>query len=485
MEEGPIVDHLKQIFTAALRRVDPYAMLRERLALEGGTLVVGGGGLSLETSAPKATYKEPALENGAPEAAGGRTERFDLGRYERIVALGVGKASARMAQAVEEILGGRLAGGLVAVPAGASIPLRRVKLIEAGHPVPDGESARAGREMARLAREGDERTLFVNLISGGGSALLAAPLEWEDGQGRLALSLEEKRETTRLLLASGAAIQEFNCVRKHLSMVKGGRLAALMHPAESLNLILSDVVGDRLDTIASGLTSPDETTYRQARAVLRKYGLEDRLPAAARAVLEAGEAGRIPETPKPGDPVFRGVHNVLIGTNRSALLAARSKAEELGYRTAVLSSRLTGEAREAARVLLGIGQDIGQGGLLPARPACLLAGGETTVTVRGKGRGGRNQEMALAFLAGMAEDPAGSSGLYFLAASTDGRDGPTDAAGAFATPRALQAAGRAGLDAPAYLAGNDSYGFFDRIGFLYRTGPTHTNVCDIQVLLAP
>ena len=383
-----------------------------------------------------------------------------------------------MGQALEEILGDRLEGGALAVKAGTTLPLRRLRQLEAGHPVPDEGSVRAGREIAALADAGDERTLFVNLISGGGSALLAAPLE--------GVSLADKQEVTRLLLACGATIQEINCLRKHLSALKGGRLARRMHPAASLNLILSDVVGDRLDSIASGLTAPDPTTWGEAAEIVRRHGLEEKLPAAVREALRAGTEGRLPETPKAGDPAFERVRNVLLGTNRAALEAARARAEELGYRATVLSSRLTGEAREVARVLYAIGREWSGGGRA-GRPACLLAGGETTVTLRGDGRGGRNQELALAFLAAMDEESAGGPvpGLFFLSAATDGVDGPTDAAGAFAGPQVLQAARQAGLVPRAWLARNDSHGFFGRIGWLHRTGPTHTNVCDVQVLLVP
>ena len=452
--EAPQYGHLREIVAAALRRVDPAPMLRARVRLEGEALAVGD------------------------EAAGGGL-RLDLRPFRRILVLGAGKASARMAQALEEILGDRLEGGVLAVKAGATLPLRRIRQVEAGHPVPDEGSVRAGREIAALAAEGDGRTLFVNLISGGGSALLAAPLE--------GVSLEDKQEVTRLLLACGATIQEINCLRKHLSALKGGRLARRMHPAASLNLILSDVVGDRLDSIASGLTAPDPTTWEEAGDIVRHYGLQERLPPAVREALRAGAEGRLPDTPKADDPAFERVRNVLIGTNRAALEAARGRAEELGYRATVLTSRLTGEAREVARVLYAVGRDRLEGGAA-GRPACLLAGGETTVTLRGDGRGGRNQEMALAFLAAMAEESASNGpvpALYFLSAATDGIDGPTDAGGAFAGPQVLRASRAAGLDPRAWLARNDSYGFFDRIGWLRRTGPTHTNVGDIQVLLVP
>jgi len=439
---------LKAIFAAGVAAVDPYRLIRERLAAAGGFLTV---------------------------LAEEEERRFDLSGFSRLLVLGAGKAAARMALGVEEVLGGRLARGLIAVKPGHGAALGKVRVIEAGHPLPDRNSVRAAEQVLDLCRGAGEGTLFLNLISGGASALLCLP--------RPPLSLEDKQETTRLLLGCGATIQEINCLRKHLSLIKGGRLAERMAPGTSLNLILSDVAGDRLDTIASGLTVPDPTTYEEARAVVLKYGLRERLPAGVAQLLEQGARGLIPETPKPGDPVFSRVNNFLLGTNRTALLAARVRAEALGYHTVLLTSQLIGEAREAAGFLLGIGRDIRRHGLLVHRPACVIAGGETTVTLRGGGKGGRNQELALSFLAELGEDPGGSAGLYLLSASSDGGDGPTDAAGAFACPEFLRRAGARGLSAREYLARNDSYAFFARIEGLLKTGPTNTNVCDLQILL--
>jgi glycerate 2-kinase len=319
----------------------------------------------------------------------------------------------------------------------------------------------------------------ITLISGGGSALLCAPATGADG--RPLISLDQKKDVTRTLLACGATIHELNCVRKHLSRIKGGRLARAYAPAASLNLILSDVVGDDLDVIASGPTVPDPTTFGDALGVIRRYAIADRIPKAALQVLEDGAAGLHEETPKPGDPAFEKTTNVLIGTNHQALRAGEVKAVELGYSTLVLTSRLTGETREVGLALLGIGEDIAKSGFPLHPPACVIAGGETTVTLRGKGKGGRNQEMALAFLAALPRSLA--DGIFFLAASTDGNDGPTDAAGAFAS---LEIAGRArelGLDLNAALASNDSYRFHEQAGSLFRTGPTNTNVSDVAILL--
>lgn len=450
--------HLGEIFRSALERVDPYRMIKERVLIQGGELLIRSDREEL---------------------------KWDLSRYHRILVLGAGKATAKMALAVEEILGSRITEGVIAVKPGHTESLRRIRMIEAGHPVPDAGSVIAGKTVAELARKADKDTLVINLISGGGSALLSYPYAWEDSEGSHALSLEDKQKTTKALLACGATIQEINCIRKHLSGIKGGRLAQLLSPSESINLILSDVVGDRLDSIASGLTAPDGTTFGEAVALVEKYGIAPRLPSLAWQVLQLGAEGKLPETPKKGDPVFEKVHNILIGSNYGALLAAERKANELGYHTVVVSSEIIGEAREIAKVYIGIGRDVKRRELLVQRPACIIAGGETTVTLLGEGKGGRNQEMALSFLAEIESNPEGSEGIWFLAASTDGNDGPTDAAGAFADPEVLAAGRNEGLTVQDYLKRNDSYHYFDRIGFLLKTGPTNTNVCDVQILLVP
>jgi hydroxypyruvate reductase len=447
---------LSDIFQASLRRVDPYMMIKERMTLQGNTL-------SVKTDA--------------------ETLSWDLGKYNRILVLGAGKATAKMALAVEEILGSRISEGVIAVKPGHTEKLARIKMIMAGHPVPDAGSVEAGTTIARLCKEADEKTLIFNLISGGGSALLSFPYAWDDAEGSHALTLEDKQAATKALLACGANIQEINCIRKHLSGIKGGRLAQLARPADSVNLVLSDVVGDRLDSIASGLGAPDNTSYDEAIRLIKKFNIADKLPPLAWKVLQLGAAGKLPETPKKGDPVFAGVKNILIGSNYGALLAAERAAKELGYNTIVLSAEVTGEAREAARFYIGIARDVLKHGLAVKKPACVIAGGETTVTLKGSGKGGRNQEMALSFLAEIEANPEGSEGIWFLAASTDGNDGPTDAAGAFADLEILAAGKKAGLSIQDYMAANDSYNYFDKIGFLCKTGPTNTNVCDVQVTI--
>ncbi|MEJ5357549.1 MAG: glycerate kinase [Desulfobacterales bacterium] len=430
-----------RIFQAALCAVDPEEAVKRHLRLSpGGRLEVGG-------------------------------KTWDLERFRRVLVVGAGKATAPMAKAVEDLLGERVAGGTVVVKDGHGLPLRRIAVREAAHPVPDGRGERGSAEiLERLAGCGSD-DLVIALISGGASALLVAPVP--------GVSLAEKQETTRLLLASGATIHEMNTVRKHLSRVKGGGLARAAHPARLITLILSDVVGDDLDVIGSGPSVPDSSRYADAIAILRRYRLWERLPEAVRRHLTEGAEGKIPETPKPGDAIFAGSTAVIVGSCLQALEAAARAAAGRGYRCLILSSRIEGEAREIARALVAVGKEsLHSGNPLPP-PACLLAGGETTVTLRGEGRGGRNQELALAGAIALE----GTGRMLLLSAGTDGTDGPTDAAGATADGGTAARARRLGLDPRDYLERNDSYAFFDRLGDLIRTGPTRTNVMDVYLLL--
>lgn len=448
--------NLKQIFAAALKRVDPYSMLRSHVRLVESALLVESAGRSLEV---------------------------DLRDFQRILLLGAGKASAPMARAVEELLGARIDGGLVCVKYGHAEPLKYADIIEAGHPVPDDNGVQAARRMAELAAVADAETLVIHCISGGGSALLPCPLDSRSSGGLVDLTLEEKQRTTTALLGCGADIREINCVRKHLSGLKGGRLAALLHPARSLNLILSDVIGDDLSSIASGITSPDPTTFAEALGVIDRYRLREQLPTPVIRALELGGQGRLAETPKPGDPVFANVDNIVIGSNRLALQAAAVKARQLGFHVRVLESPLCGEAREEGRMLADLARQEVLAAGSASRPLCLIAGGETVVTLRGTGKGGRNQELALAFLEQLASWGEEKRQVSFLSAATDGNDGPTDAAGAFADAEALHRAVERGLSINAHLADNDAYPFFEASGALLKTGPTNTNVCDIQIVL--
>ena len=395
---------------------------------------------------------------------------FRVGDFTRLLVTGFGKASWRMAAACEHLLSDLITDGIIVTKYGhasASNRFARIATYEAGHPVPDENGVTATRAIVELIRGADERTLILCLISGGGSALLVAPRE--------GITLGDKQGLTDLLLKSGATINELNAVRKHLSMVKGGRLAQIAHPASIISLIVSDVIGDSLDVIASGPTAPDMSTFSEARAVLEKYRLTHRVPNAILSMLEQGSRGEITETPKQGDDIFENVQNIIVASNSTALAAAKAKAEELGFHTSIFSSTLQGEAREVARSLA---HHILAANL--TRPACVLSGGETTVTVRGTGVGGRNTELALAF----ALEIDGVDGVTLLAAGTDGTDGPTDAAGAVVDGRTISRARSMQLDAPAYLNNNDSYAFFRKTNDLLVTGPTGTNVMDIQIIFA-
>jgi glycerate 2-kinase len=387
-------------------------------------------------------------------------QRLDFQRYSHIYVIGAGKAGASMAQAAERVLGRRITAGLINVKDGHTAKLRRIELNECGHPVPDQRGVDGTDRIAAIASSAGRDDLVLCLISGGASALLPAPPP--------PITLAEKQAITRLLLACGADIHELNAVRKHLSRLKGGQLARLASPARVEALLLSDVIGDDLDTIGSGPTAPDRSTFAAAAAILEKYQLADRVPSSIRGRIAAGARGELPETPKPGDAVFSRVRNTIIGSNRLALAAAARHARKLGYRTTVLSSSIEGETREIARMHAAIARD--------ARPrTCIVTGGETTVTLRGPGLGGRNQEFVLA----AAIDIAGLHETVILSAGTDGTDGPTDAAGAIADGATLQR----NPDAARYLAANDSYHYFESLGDLIVTGPTNTNVMDVHLIL--
>lgn len=400
---------------------------------------------------------------------------YDLDEYERVVVVGAGKAGAPMAQALSEILGDRLAEGWINVKQGhlieAALP-PALTIHEAGHPIPDEAGRYGAGQIRRLAELAGPRDLVFCLISGGGSALLPLPVA--------GITLADLQALTDALLRCGVTINEINAVRKHCSLLQGGQLARAAAPAAVAALLLSDVVGNPLDVIASGPTVPDPSTYSDAWQVLARHDLLDRVPAPIVAHLDAGRRGEQPETPKPGDPLFERVCSVVIGSNAIAARAARAEAEAMGLHTLLLSTYVEGEAREVARVMAAVAKSLAAEGWPCPRPACVIAGGETTVTLRGKGRGGRNQELALA--AAIALD--GWEGVALVALATDGSDGPTDAAGAIVdgtTAARARALGMAPLD---YLARNDAYTFFDRLGDLIRTGPTNTNVNDLTFILA-
>ena len=404
---------------------------------------------------------------GSRLAVGGQT--IDLRRIRRIVVVGAGKASGSMAQAAEAVLDGIAIEGLVAVKGPCEPGPGRVRVVDAGHPIPDARGEAAGAEILRLARDAGPDDLVLCLISGGGSALTPAPVA--------GVTLAEKQAVTRLLLESGATINELNAVRKHLSRLKGGQLARAAFPAPVVSLLLSDVIGDPLDVIASGPTAPDPTTFGDALAILDRFALRARLPASVRTHLEAGARGEVEETPKPGDPALAGITNVVIGNNGLVVDAAVAEARRIGLTPCLLTRRLQGEAREVARVFAALLDETTRGGLVRGRPACLIAGGETTVTIRGRGTGGRCQEFVLA----LAPELAAMRDVVVLAAGTDGSDGPTDAAGAVADPTTIARARANGIDAQRALAENDSGSFFAALGDLVITGPTGSNLMDVYL----
>lgn len=403
---------------------------------------------------------------------------FREGGFRRLLLVSFGKAAYLMASAVSDHMPQAISHGIVITKYGhtqeaALSPM--VEVFEAGHPVPDENGLAATRNVTELLKNADEKSLVLCLISGGGSALFVDPAP--------PVTLAEKQEVTTLLLKAGADIEELNAVRKHISLVKGGRLAELAYPAKVISLILSDVIGDRLDVIASGPTAPDDSTFSHALEVIGKYGLRDRIPASVMNLLSEGVGGRLPETPKQGNPIFDHVENIIVGSNGKATEAARQKAVEMGFDTTILSSELQGEARGVGKELAAKAKEVARSSLVSApssiRPTCLICGGETTVTVSGGGKGGRNTELALAF----ALEVEGVLGISFLSAGTDGTDGPTDAAGAFADGETAGRARRGGHDPETYLANNDSYSFFKEAGGLFVTGPTGTNVMDLQLIL--
>ena len=392
--------------------------------------------------------------------------RVDLTRpsWRHLLVFGCGKASGAMAAALERALGRRITEGLVVVKDGYTVPTERIIVKQAGHPVPDARGQAAAEAIVNRVRAAGAEDLILFLISGGGSALTPAPVP--------AITLAEKQETTRLLLGAGATINELNAVRKHLSLFKGGQLARAAAPATLISLILSDVISDPLDVIASGPTAPDPTTFADALAVLQRRGVGYLVPDAVRARLEAGARGEVPETPKPGDPAFERVTNLVIGNNALVVDAAAAEARRRGYRAEVLTRGLQGEAREVAREL------VARARTLPPR-TCLIAGGETTVTVGGRGRGGRCQEFVLAAALELRPDDR----VVVLAAGTDGTDGPTDAAGAVADAETIARGERAGRAARAALDDNDASTFLSAAGDLVVSGPTNTNLLDLYVLL--
>lgn len=428
------------IFFSGLQAVEPGSAIRRYCRVERERLVVGD-------------------------------RAYDLNRYHRILIVGAGKATAPMAATMEAFLADRITDGLINVKYHHVAELQRIQLVEAGHPVPDQNGQAGALRMLRLAQSAESQDLVICLISGGGSALLPLPA---DG-----LRFEDKQTTIKVLIGCGATIHEINAIRKHISAIKGGRLAQAVYPATLISLILSDVVGDNLDVIASGPTVADSSTFDDCLRIVQRHHIETQLPEAIIRHLKAGADGEVAETPKADDSAFQKTQNLVVASNIEAMLAARQKAEDLGYRTLVLSSMIEGDTQTVARVHGAIAREIVKTGNPVALPACILSGGETTVRVTGSGLGGRNQEFALV----AALDIAGWEDIVVLSGGTDGTDGPTDAAGAIADTATIQRALKLEMDAEHFLFDNDSYHFFEKLQDLFITGPTNTNVMDLRIVL--
>jgi glycerate 2-kinase len=436
---------VKAIFSTALSAVDPSKILKDRIRIEKGLLRI--------------------RMEGTSEIV------FDLNAINKIFLVGTGKASNSMAQAIEEILEDRITKGIITTKYGHLLPLKKTEIIEAGHPIPDQMGYEGAKEIRSLLKESGPKDLVIFILSGGGSALLPFPA---DG-----IELKEKQEVTQLLLDCGADIKEINTIRKHISQIKGGGFARWAYPSTVITFILSDVVGDQLDVIGSGPTVADPSTFEEALEIFEKYGLLNEIAPSIQKHLQLGKEGKVEETPKPGDVVFKKIYNSLIGSNILALRSAEKEATSLGFNTLILSSSIVGETREAARFHTAIAKEIISSGNPILKPACILSGGETTVTIKGNGLGGRNQEFALAG----ALEISGIEKIVLLSGGTDGTDGPTDATGAVADHTTVHRASSMGLDPKAHLENNDAYPFFQKLGDLWVTGPTHTNVMDVRILL--
>ena len=425
-------------------------------------------GRGLDAVDARAAVRRAISRNGEEFVIGRR--RYDLRRYDRVVVLGAGKATASMAQAVEQRFGSRLQGGFVVVKHGHVVPTRQIVVAEAGHPVPDRSGRRAADRLCDMAAELGRRDLLIVLLSGGASSLLPAPVP--------GITLADKQRTTQELLRCGASIREINTVRKHLSRIKGGRLAELTS-ATIVTLILSDVLGDDLSAIASGPTVPDPTTYLEAVAILKRYRIWRAVPQRVRRHLDRGCQGLASETPKPGSSLFRRVRHHIVGNNEAAVRAVARAAREAGLRTLVHRSALTGEARDEGQRFGVLARNIVRSGKPLERPCCVVAGGETTVTVTGNGMGGRAQE----FAAAAALEIAGLARVWVVAIGTEGTDGPTDAAGAVVGGNTVARAQRLSVDLKGALQRHNSYPALQRLHQLIITGPTGTNVNDLYLLL--
>ncbi len=440
-----IRDDLKAIYTAAIAAVNPMTAVEAHVKRRNDTLQLLSRGR---------IFKE-----------------YHLSNYNRVIVVGAGKATAPMARAVEDLLGDRIDAGLICVKYGYTDTLKKIGIIEAAHPVPDASGVAGAEKIVELLNNAAEDDLVISLISGGGSALLPLPAD--------TITLEEKRETTSLLLKCGAGIHEVNTVRKHLSRVKGGNMAKAAGRATVINLMISDVVGDNMDVIASGPFVPDRSTFRDAMDILEKYGLATSVPASVSDRIRSGSRGEIEENPGMDNPIFNRVMNLIVASNIIALQAAKAEAVARGYNGIILSSMIEGDTREAAFWHARVAREVAASSNPVPAPACIVSGGETTVVVTGDGLGGRNMEFAMhaaLFIEGLENVTIASIG-------TDGSDGPTDAAGAVVDGFTLGKSLEQGLDIHGYIKSNDSYHFHDKMGNLIITGPTNTNTMDVRILL--
>jgi hydroxypyruvate reductase len=435
----------KEIFDSALKAADPYVSVLSHISLHKDALIIS--------------------------VSEGERLVVPLTDFTRVIVVGAGKATAPMAEAIESLLNERISEGIIVVKDGHLGKLSRITQIEASHPLPDKRCMQAASGIHDLLQSAGETDLIISLISGGGSSLLALPDD---------IPLEDKISVTKALLSCGASIGEINCIRKHLSRVKGGLLAKAAFPARVINCLISDVVGDDISSIASGPFVPDSSTFFDAFAILKKYELVDTVPKTVIKRISAGTQGDIPETPKPGDRMFANVTTAILASNIQSLISAKQCAEKFGYHTTILSSMIEGDTSEAALFHGRIAREIHQSGNPLPRPACVISGGETTVRIKGKGMGGRNMEFALR----AAMEISGIPDMLIASFGTDGTDGPTDAAGAFADGTTIERAKKLGLAAESFLENNDSYHFFEALGDLVKTGPTKTNVMDFRMILA-
>lgn len=438
-------DDLKAIYTAAIAAVNPMTAVMTHVAVKNNVIRLQSNGTILK--------------------------EFNLNDYSRIIVVGAGKATSPMARAIEELLGNRISDGVICVKYGYTEPLEKIEVIEAAHPVPDASGVRGAQKILDLLQNAGEKDLVISLISGGGSALLPLPPD--------SISLEEKQETTSLLLKSGAGIHEVNSVRKHLSRIKGGNMAKAAGRATIINLMISDVVGDNMDIIASGPFVPDRSTFIDALNTLKHYGLMEKVPASVTAHLAAGSRGDIEENPGPDSPVFANVTNCIVASNIIALQAAKHEAVARGYHSLILSSIIEGDAREAAFWHACIAREVVASSNPVPAPACIVSGGETTVVVTGNGLGGRNMEFAMH----AALHIQGFETITIASIGTDGSDGPTDAAGAVVDGSTMERSIAAGINVYDYMASNDSYHFHEKLGNLIKTGPTNTNTMDIRIII--